>query len=439
MNNLWDAEMRADLHRLIKEKFNLDELKTLAFYLGIEHEAFAQNTLAEFTRELILYCERRDRLNCLIEEILRQRPELNQSLTPLLAQFPPCRPSTKVQVIIDRAIDHTPALIAALAAALGISAGEITLIAAVRSSVRLLLDIPITAVDFTRFAEIFALLNGKYYVLSIEEFIFLDENDQRTWQLAAIQHPPQLFGEALYPVISWQTAQVLAGTLPATPEISAAAADSSHWLAQSTNQIQLFNISRQIVSKLAPGEVEQLGSLFPQYVQLAQRGRVQTVQQAAQAFDLGEGTVSIAFTVLSMLVTAFSTWLTLRKKQTLTELNKQAEWQTLSELMINALKEGRIPFEVRERIKLAMDEVVPSALGDAYTPYERGLAQLETEMEPSLELLSYTQQLLENIRRARQYGDNETLRSRRSEIIEQLNRLAYSALGLSFNAMCKSN
>lgn len=52
------------------------------------------------------------------------------------------------------------------------------------------------------------------------------------------------------------------------------------------------------------------------------------------------------------------------------------------------------------------------------------------------EALVYQQRLQENIDKARLYGDTETRRAERSEIVHRLNTLAVSALNTPFNALC---
>ncbi|HUM67675.1 MAG TPA: hypothetical protein PLK31_02360 [Chloroflexota bacterium] len=438
MNTFGQPSERVELHQILEDQFNLTELKNLAFYIGVDYEVFSQQSLSDFARELILYCERRKRLSCLVEEILRQRHNLVEKLTGWLAKLPSCHPTAKVQVIIAEPVADLPALLAALANALRMPTEEIVLITAVRGTTRLLLQIPVTAVDFTQFSRLFSLLNGQYHVLSIQDFLFLDQTSQQVWQLAATQYPPLVQQHMLYPTISWQAAQELADDQPQNPALSSQtiATVPEHWLAQAANQTALYSISREIISQLAPGEAGRLNSFFPQYTALAQTGQVKTVRQAAQAFGLGEGVESMALIVLSVLVTAFNTWLLQQNRQTLAEFKEQAEWQSLSNSLDEALKQGRVPAELRRRIRLATDEVIPATLGDIYTPYERGLATLQNMAGSDLELLTYEQQLRENISRARRYGDSPEVQVERSAIIERLNRLAFTAVGISFNQLC---
>lgn len=51
----------------------------------------------------------------------------------------------------------------------------------------------------------------------------------------------------------------------------------------------------------------------------------------------------------------------------------------------------------------------------------------------------YQQRLIENLDRVVRYGDTETLKAERAEILDQLNGLAQSALGMTFAALCPTS
>lgn len=80
------------------------------------------------------------------------------------------------------------------------------------------------------------------------------------------------------------------------------------------------------------------------------------------------------------------------------------------------------------------------ALSDSYSLYETGLRQLLDRLgggHPRYgEALVYQQRLAENMAGARRYGDTETRRAERAEIVGHLNELALTALGMSFNELC---
>lgn len=80
-----------------------------------------------------------------------------------------------------------------------------------------------------------------------------------------------------------------------------------------------------------------------------------------------------------------------------------------------------------------------SRRGDTYTSYETAieelLRRLSTQHERYSEALIYQQRLAENIHTSRRYGDTETTRAGRAQIVGQLNGLALDELGISFNRL----
>ena len=80
---------------------------------------------------------------------------------------------------------------------------------------------------------------------------------------------------------------------------------------------------------------------------------------------------------------------------------------------------------------------------DIYAPYEIGLCRLLERIGQGhrryLEALGYQHRLTENIAQSRRYGDKEARQTDRTEIIDRLNELAQSELGVSFNDLCDSN
>lgn len=70
---------RAELIQLYEEmvdRFDLSELRTLTFYLGISHEEFTQKK-SDFVRELIQYLSRQDRFSELAQNLNRLRPSFD--------------------------------------------------------------------------------------------------------------------------------------------------------------------------------------------------------------------------------------------------------------------------------------------------------------------------------------------------------------------------
>jgi len=65
---------------------------------------------------------------------------------------------------------------------------------------------------------------------------------------------------------------------------------------------------------------------------------------------------------------------------------------------------------------------------DIFSSYERSLEELLRRLGKGhpryIEALTLQTRLLENITQTRQYGDNETRRAERAQVIDVLNRLA---------------
>jgi tetratricopeptide (TPR) repeat protein len=78
-------------------------------------------------------------------------------------------------------------------------------------------------------------------------------------------------------------------------------------------------------------------------------------------------------------------------------------------------------------------------MSDVLRQYEAGLNRLVTQLGRDhpryTEVLVYQQRLLENLARTRLYGDTETSRAERAEILDRLNHLVLEAVGKSFSAM----
>lgn len=82
-------------------------------------------------------------------------------------------------------------------------------------------------------------------------------------------------------------------------------------------------------------------------------------------------------------------------------------------------------------------------MADILTSYETGFSLLLKRLGHShpryAEALTLQARLLENLGRARLYGDSETNRAERAQIVDALNSLAMASLGESFNDLCQES
>ncbi|MCB0156444.1 MAG: hypothetical protein KDF65_16725, partial [Anaerolineae bacterium] len=62
--------------RQLRERYNLPELRQLAFELEIDYENLPGDTKADLARELVLHCQRRGKLHVLVEKVRGERPYL---------------------------------------------------------------------------------------------------------------------------------------------------------------------------------------------------------------------------------------------------------------------------------------------------------------------------------------------------------------------------
>ena len=80
-------------------------------------------------------------------------------------------------------------------------------------------------------------------------------------------------------------------------------------------------------------------------------------------------------------------------------------------------------------------------MSDVLTSYETGLSLLLKRLGHDhpryAEALTLQLRLLENLARVRRYGDTETNRAERAQVVDALNRLALETLGKSFNALIR--
>jgi hypothetical protein len=149
MNNIkyLTQEDRSILREFLNDRFSLDELKDLAFDMGLATDKLPSNTINEFVREFISFCERTNQINCLLENVMRQRPAYE--IANIVGRYGSCAPRAKVILIFDANVipgspDHLRAL---LADVLNLSVEQVSLLAAKIGSIHLLIGIPESSIS----------------------------------------------------------------------------------------------------------------------------------------------------------------------------------------------------------------------------------------------------------------------------------------------------
>lgn len=77
-----------ELHRLLAKHFDLEELRTLIFDLGVDWDELIGETKSARARELIAYLQRRNRLGDLMTAIEISRPDVAQALQAAMSAVP---------------------------------------------------------------------------------------------------------------------------------------------------------------------------------------------------------------------------------------------------------------------------------------------------------------------------------------------------------------
>ncbi|MCL4505346.1 MAG: tetratricopeptide repeat protein [Chloroflexi bacterium] len=176
---------RLELKDLLERHFSMDELKDLAFALGISYEQVPHETLPQFAREFISYCARLSQLGCLLELVAAARP--NMPIAGLLASVEPCDPRVKVQLILPVSqLQSHPDLHQAVAALLGIPAEQVQTIGALRGSARVLIGLPAADGDRLVAPETRPALRQAFALKSALLFDELSDDVREEWRVKAL-------------------------------------------------------------------------------------------------------------------------------------------------------------------------------------------------------------------------------------------------------------
>lgn len=263
---------RTELRQILMKRFSLEELKNIAFDLCGSHELFPHETTQSFCREMLDYFIRRNRLGCLIAEVLKQRPyAMERFLIDLLARLSPCLPYQKIIIFAPQSSVNKLSLEEHqdLARIFGVTNVELELMAMVEGSLRLLVSLP---------EESLKLIDSSEKRVSIATFDSLELDSQKAWRLAATTKPPILDGEFLRPVVSWD--EVLAAAKESPPPSETLLV--GYIVGESNPQTFSFVTT----PALMPGRLEYLAILG---VTEKIDGQTQQIDVLAQVTELGVG------------------------------------------------------------------------------------------------------------------------------------------------------
>jgi hypothetical protein len=187
---------RASLRKTLEERFSGEELKTLAFDLGVGLDTLPDSTISVFSRELVAYFERTRNLGLLVKEAFCNRND--EFLSQLIIKLGPCTPRSKVQVFLRSSEWNLEKLRNDIAALLGIDVSEIEVLAAASGSLRLLVGLPQQAADQLSRSDVNNLVFDGKQVISATPFDSLDGASKEAWRSIARQGAKQ--------TVSWSSA-----------------------------------------------------------------------------------------------------------------------------------------------------------------------------------------------------------------------------------------
>lgn len=82
------ARYLSQLHQDLDKYFSLDEVRTICFQLGIDHENIPGNYKSAFIRNLVVSLARQNRLQELVDEVRMERPRVNWADVPADFELP---------------------------------------------------------------------------------------------------------------------------------------------------------------------------------------------------------------------------------------------------------------------------------------------------------------------------------------------------------------
>lgn len=174
-----ETRVQKYLLEFLVERFVLDELKELAWLLGVEPENLRHSTKPEFSRELISFCRKLNMIKCLVEEVLQQRPDT--TLKRLAQQLPVCSPRKKIELNLYGNGLNKVQLINTIASWTS-ATGKIVVLAGTVEGLHWLISLPESAANHLQNINPSQLIvNSSCQVGGVQDFTTLPVTVQKMW------------------------------------------------------------------------------------------------------------------------------------------------------------------------------------------------------------------------------------------------------------------
>jgi hypothetical protein len=166
----------------------MEQVETLAYELGINSELLSKPNLTVFSRELLQYCEKNDKVGCLLLGALKEKPD--PSVAAICQRAPSCTPEVKLEVIIrDAGMKNLREALLDFLASYGLKPGEVSVVGAAAGSLRILISVPAEVAEHILAHPVRDLAQGRYHIEAIRRYDGLSPEEQLQWRAQARSSP----------------------------------------------------------------------------------------------------------------------------------------------------------------------------------------------------------------------------------------------------------
>ncbi len=211
------------LQQFMARRLDGDEIKDLAFDMGVAYTLFTYRTEEELAQALVHQLAGQDMLDCLAHQLQRRWP--SQYIARLFPRPAICALPVKVEALIateEGSRIHVEDLQKTLARHFAVPVEQITLIGAAKRSLRVLIGVPEEAIDLRVLSEIRLRGEEERTFIFLTPFESLSRDMQNAWRYACCSAPPTVTGDFLQPEVTWDDALKAARIRNPREEISSA-------------------------------------------------------------------------------------------------------------------------------------------------------------------------------------------------------------------------